>query len=51
MLKSEMYYLRKFTSREELIKAIEEYITYYKAYFFLNCVLLLIKQNKTPFSV
>ena len=29
ILKSEMYYLKKFTSREELIKAIEGYITYY----------------------
>lgn len=29
ILKSEMYYLRKFTSKEELTAAIEEYITYY----------------------
>ena len=41
MLKSEMYYLRKFTSREELIKAIEEYITYYNTKRYqikLNCM-------------
>ena len=29
ILKSEMYYLRKFTDKTELISAIEEYITYY----------------------
>src|SRR5574344_281664 len=29
MLKSEMYYLRKFTSTDELIAAIEKYITFY----------------------
>ena len=29
MLKSEMYYLHKFTSAEELIAAIEQYITFY----------------------
>ena len=29
MLKSEMYYLRRFTSKEELISAIVEYIDYY----------------------
>ncbi len=29
ILKSEMYYLRKFTDKNELISAIEEYITYY----------------------
>lgn len=29
ILKSEMYYLRRFTSKEELISAIEEYIVYY----------------------
>lgn len=29
MLKSEMYYLRKFTSLDELTKAIEKYITFY----------------------
>ena len=29
ILKSEMYYLRKFTGKEELISAIEEYISYY----------------------
>lgn len=29
MLKSEMYYLRKFTSSEELTKAIVDYIEFY----------------------
>lgn len=29
ILKSEMYYLRKFSSKEELTKAIEEYIEFY----------------------
>ena len=29
MLKSEMYYLRKFTDRDELIRAIENYIDFY----------------------
>lgn len=29
ILKSEMYYLRKFTSKDELLSAIDEYITYY----------------------
>lgn len=29
ILKSEMYYLRKFTDKDELISAIEEYICYY----------------------
>ena len=29
LLKSEMYYLKKFTSREELTKAIENYIIFY----------------------
>ena len=29
ILKSEMYYLRKFTSKEELTTAIESYILYY----------------------
>lgn len=29
ILKSEMYYLRKFTDKNELISAIEKYITYY----------------------
>ncbi|MBR4345451.1 MAG: IS3 family transposase [Oscillospiraceae bacterium] len=28
ILKSEMYYLRKFTDKSELISAIEDYITY-----------------------
>ncbi len=41
MLKSEMYYLRRFTSKEELISAIVEYIDYYytKRYQLkLNCM-------------
>ncbi|WP_369682942.1 IS3 family transposase [Ruminococcus flavefaciens] len=29
MLKSEMYYLRKFTDKNDLISAIEAYIRYY----------------------
>ena len=29
MLKYEMYYLRRFTGREELIQAIEKYIYYF----------------------
>lgn len=29
ILKSEMYYLKRFTSREELVSAIEEYIRFY----------------------
>ena len=29
ILKSEMYYLRKFTTQEELTKAIEDYILFY----------------------
>jgi hypothetical protein len=29
MLKSEMYYLRRFTDRDELIRAIENYIDFY----------------------
>ncbi|MCR4644685.1 MAG: IS3 family transposase [Oscillospiraceae bacterium] len=29
ILKSEMYYLRKFTDKANLIAAIEEYINYY----------------------
>ena len=29
ILKREMYYRRKFTSRQELVDAIEAYITYY----------------------
>ncbi|MCI7768211.1 MAG: IS3 family transposase, partial [Oscillospiraceae bacterium] len=29
ILKSEMYYLRKFSSKEELTKAIEDYIEFY----------------------
>ena len=29
ILKSEMYYLRKFTDKNELLSAIEEYISYY----------------------
>lgn len=41
ILKSEMYYLRKFTSKEELTAAIEEYITYYNTKRYqirLNCM-------------
>ena len=29
MLKSEMYYLRRFTDRDDLIQAIESYIYFY----------------------
>ena len=29
ILKSEMYYLRKFTSRDDLISAIERYLNFY----------------------
>jgi transposase InsO family protein len=41
MLKSEMYYLRRFTSKEELISAIVEYIDYYNTKRYqlkLNCM-------------
>ena len=41
ILKSEMYYLKKFTSREELTKAIEEYIDFYNTSRYqqrLNCM-------------
>ena len=41
ILKSEMYYLRKFTSNEELTSAIEAYITYYnngRYQLRLNCM-------------
>lgn len=41
ILKSEMYYLRKFTSKEELTSAIEAYITYYNNRRYqlrLNCM-------------
>ena len=41
ILKSEMYYLRKFTSKEELTSAIEAYITYYNTRRYqlrLNCM-------------
>ena len=41
ILKSEMYYLRKFTDRESLIAAIEEYIRYYNTARYqikLNCM-------------
>ena len=37
----EMYYLRKFTDKEELISAIEEYISYYNTKRYqikLNCM-------------
>lgn len=41
ILKSEMYYLRKFTSRESLVRAIEEYIHFYNTRRYqkrLNCM-------------
>ena len=41
ILKSEMYYLRKFTSREELVSAIENYIHFYNTCRYqkrLNCM-------------
>lgn len=41
ILKSEMYYLHKFTSKEELIMAIEKYINYYNTRRYqlkLNCM-------------
>lgn len=41
ILKSEMYYLRKFMSKDELIKAIKNYITYYHTKRYqskLNCM-------------
>ena len=41
ILKSEMYYLRKFTSREELVSAIENYIHFYNTRRYqkrLNCM-------------
>lgn len=41
ILKSEMYYLRKFTSKEELTAAIENYISFYNTKRFqkkLNCM-------------
>lgn len=41
ILKSEMYYLKKFTSREELTKAIEDYIFFYNTRRYqlkLNCM-------------
>ena len=41
ILKSEMYYLRKFTDKDELILAIEEYIRYYNTRRYqlkLNCM-------------
>lgn len=41
ILKSEMYYLKKFTSREELTKAIKEYIDFYNTRRYqqrLNCM-------------
>lgn len=41
ILKSEMYYLRKFTDKDELLSAIEEYITYYNTRRYqikLNCM-------------
>ena len=44
ILKSEMYYLRKFTDKDELISAIEEYIRYYNTKRYqikLNCMTIL----------
>lgn len=41
ILKSEMYYLKKFTSREELVSAIENYIKFYNTRRYqkrLNCM-------------
>ena len=41
ILKSEMYYLKKFTSREELVSAIENYIHFYNTRRYqkrLNCM-------------
>ena len=41
ILKSEMYYLKKFTSREELVSAIENYIRFYNTRRYqkrLNCM-------------
>ena len=41
ILKSEMYYLRKFTDREELVSAIEDYILFYNTRRYqkrLNCM-------------
>ena len=41
ILKSEMYYLRKFSSKEELTKAIEDYIEFYNTRRYqlkLNCM-------------
>lgn len=41
ILKSEMYYLKKFTSKDKLISAIESYITYYNTKRYqlkLNCM-------------
>lgn len=41
ILKSEMYYLKRFTSREELVYAIEEYIRFYNTRRYqkrLNCM-------------
>ena len=41
ILKSEMYYLKKFTSREELVSAIEDYIRFYNTRRYqkrLNCM-------------
>ncbi len=41
IIKSEMYYLKKFTSKEKLTDAIEAYIVYYNTQryqFRLNCM-------------
>ena len=36
ILKSEMYYLRKFTSRDDLISEIEHYLYFYNNKFYNN---------------
>ena len=41
ILKSEMYYLKKFTGREELVSAIDDYILFYNTRRYpkrLNCM-------------
>ncbi len=34
IIKSEMYYLRKFTGKDELVEAIEEHINYYNTHHY-----------------
>ena len=44
ILKSEMYYLRKFTSRDDLISAIERYLYFYNNKRYqqrLRCMILM----------